>query len=168
MSAGGRWLWRSTTGRPAATPWKSDDPVPVVSRKSSCRKAFILSPCSGAGQAGASVQPPVTLRAAVLSEPPSSLRLSYARERAEAAVDRHHGAGDEARGRAAEPEQRRHQVAGLAEAACGCVLENVPAAGRQPAGFVEEEAAVLLGEEEARRDRVHPQAVAEAAGAIDG
>src|SRR5688572_13461696 len=82
------------------------------------------------------------------------------RLRQEPAIDAEVDAGDEAAGPAAGQEHGgTDQLAPLAEAGHRRVAENRLGAGRRRAVGVVEQRAVLLGGEEAGRDRVHAHAL---------
>ncbi len=86
--------------------------------------------------------------------------MLHAREAGEAAVYGEDGAGDEGGGVGEEEVECAVELGGGAEAAEGRLVEHGLPAGGGGAVGVEEQAAVLIGDEEAGSDGVHAQAVA--------
>ena len=85
---------------------------------------------------------------------------SHARVGGKAAVDRDRHAGDEAGGVIIQEKQHRaRELLALAEAAHGRGGEDLARAGGRRAVLVPEERGVLRRGEEARRDRVHADAL---------
>ena len=78
-------------------------------------------------------------------------------ERTESTVHGNDGAIDETAGRAAQPDQRAHQLVGLAEpAGRGMLDDTFPPRGKAPI-IIDEELAVLFPDEESRCDGVDSQ-----------
>src|SRR6266542_1101575 len=105
--------------------------------------------------------------------PRSTRRRSWRRrpldaaEDAEAAVNGDDDAGDEAGAGTAQPEQRADQLVWLAEAAGGGVVGDLASPLGELSLGREEECAVLLADEEAGRDGVDAQSLAELARHLD-
>src|SRR4051812_3900614 len=75
----------------------------------------------------------------------------------EAAVDRHDNASDEARRIARQPDRGAYQLIRIAKAPQRRMIDDQLAAWREGIVGVQQQRAVLIADEEARRDRIYAQ-----------
>ncbi len=123
-------------------------------RRAQSRRTFVPSAFSAANTGLEYLRPSTPI--CVLPVPPQA--VSDAGTGVEAAVHRNHHARHEGAGRRGQPDHRPNQVLRRPEAPHRGVGQNgLPARGKV-APFVQQEVAVLPGEEKARRDGVDPNA----------